>query len=90
MLASLSEPPVTQQGLVYEPKYDGIRAIVEVRPGGGVTIYSRNGIDKTAQFPGIAAALVSLGRLPVTLLGLLINLAAVEEGREPLPRVVGF
>ena len=32
MLASLSEPPVAQRGLVYEPKYDGIRAIVEIVP----------------------------------------------------------
>ena len=31
MLASLQEPPVTQPGLVYEPKYDGIRAIVEIQ-----------------------------------------------------------
>ena len=62
MLASLAEPPVAQKGLVYEPKYDGIRAIVELRAGGGVTIYSRNGIEKTAQFPGIAGALASLGK----------------------------
>src|SRR5690606_27551465 len=48
MLASLEEPPLAQAGLVYEPKYDGIRALVDVRPaetkGSGVTvaIYSRN------------------------------------------------
>ena len=35
MLASLQEPPVTQPGLVYEPKYDGIRAIVEIDSGNG-------------------------------------------------------
>lgn len=32
MLASLDEPPIVQHGLVYEPKYDGIRAIVDVQP----------------------------------------------------------
>ncbi len=28
MLATLAEPPLTRPGLVYEPKYDGIRALV--------------------------------------------------------------
>ena len=28
MLATLSEAPLQQKGLVYEPKYDGIRALV--------------------------------------------------------------
>ena len=32
MLATLAEAPLKQKGLVYEPKYDGIRAIVEVAP----------------------------------------------------------
>jgi len=32
MLASLDEPPVAQRGLIYEPKYDGIRALVDLRP----------------------------------------------------------
>jgi bifunctional non-homologous end joining protein LigD len=72
MLASLAEPPLRAPGLVYEPKYDGIRAIVEIkgeagiRSGGrkaagktnpGFVLYSRNGNDKTAQFPEIVAAL---------------------------------
>jgi len=30
MLASLTEAPLDDPQLVYEPKYDGIRAIVEV------------------------------------------------------------
>ena len=32
MLATLADPPLTGQGLVYEPKYDGIRALVHVGP----------------------------------------------------------
>ena len=32
MLATLAEPPLTGAGLVYEPKYDGIRALVSVEP----------------------------------------------------------
>jgi len=68
MLASLADPPVSQHGLVYEPKYDGIRALVDLRPPSGrkavphVAIYSRNGNDKTKQFPEIAAMLAALGR----------------------------
>ena len=34
MLASLAEAPLDDPQLVYEPKYDGIRAIVEVPAGG--------------------------------------------------------
>ena len=60
MLASTDQPPVSQHGLIYEPKYDGIRALVDMNPtaaGPEVHIYSRNGNDKTLQFPAIADAL---------------------------------
>ena len=59
MLATLADPPLAQPGLIYEPKYDGIRALVDLRPGGHVRLYSRNGNDKTNQFPGLAKALQS-------------------------------
>src|SRR3982750_4145034 len=51
MLASLADAPLVDPSFVYEPKYDGIRAIVEVR------LWSRLGNEKTSQFPEIAAAL---------------------------------
>ena len=60
MLATLADPPLTSPGLVYEPKYDGIRALVDVAPGraaGGVRIWSRLGNEKTSQFPSIVRAL---------------------------------
>jgi hypothetical protein len=62
MLASLDSPPIAHHGYLYEPKYDGIRALVDLRPPHGkagphVVIYSRNGHDKTRQFPAIAGAL---------------------------------
>ena len=57
MLATLAEAPLKKKGLVYEPKYDGIRAVVEIARSSGVTIWSRNGNDKTRQFPSIARAL---------------------------------
>lgn len=60
MLATLAEAPLTGAGLVYEPKYDGIRALIEVTGSGRnlrVHIWSRNGNEKTHQFPAIAEAL---------------------------------
>ena len=62
MLATLpsQEPSLTLKDYVYEPKVDGIRAIVEVLPGtpkAGVRMWSRNGNEKTAQFPDIVDAI---------------------------------
>ncbi len=90
MLASLSEPPVMQRGLVYEPKYDGIRAIIDLRPAAGrnrtahVAIYSRNGNDKTAQFPAIVSGLADVSRklkAPVVLDG---EIVATDHAGRPL------
>jgi bifunctional non-homologous end joining protein LigD len=60
MLASLAAPPLVDQGLVYEPKYDGIRAIAEI--GRRVRLWSRLGNEKTRQFPEIAEALEAWAR----------------------------
>ena len=58
MLASLADAPLVDPEFVYEPKYDGIRAIAEIGArGDGVRLWSRLGNDKTTQFPEIAAAL---------------------------------
>ncbi len=51
MLAMLAEAPLGDPGLVYEPKYDGIRAIVEVAPGQPARFWSRLGNEKTASSP---------------------------------------
>lgn len=62
-LASPGEVPLTSPRLVYEPKYDGIRAIAVVSPGRprpSVALYSRNGNNKAAQFPEIVRALHAL------------------------------
>jgi bifunctional non-homologous end joining protein LigD len=58
MLASLADAPLVDRDLVYEPKYDGIRAIAEIAArGGSVRLWSRLGNDKTSQFPEITEAL---------------------------------
>jgi len=77
MLASLADAPLDDPQLVYEPKYDGIRAIVEA--GRHVRLWSRLGNEKTAQFPAIAAALEKWSRRqkqPVVLDGEVVALDA--------------
>ncbi len=58
MFASLVDAPLSDPDFVYEPKYDGIRAIAEIAPKGGpVHLWSRLGNEKTDQFPEISGAL---------------------------------
>src|SRR5438034_8780565 len=88
MLASLTDAPLDDPQLVYEPKYDGIRAIAEVAggPRPRVHLWSRLGNEKTRQFPEIAAALESWARRlkqPVILDG---EIVALDANGDP----VGF
>ncbi len=86
MLAAIGEPSLSDPDLVYEPKYDGIRALVEVRPGtqvGGVRIWSRLGNEKTSQFPELVRQLDRFRRnlkAPVLLDG---EIVALDEAGEP-------
>ena len=62
MLATLAEAPLDDPRLIYEPKYDGMRALVEIDPPKGphparIVIWSRLGNAKTAQFPELTAEL---------------------------------
>ncbi len=85
MLATLEDAPLESNGLVYEPKYDGIRALVEITPDqrAPVRLWSRVGNDKTAQFPDLVAALTRYARKlkgPVLLDG---EIVALDENGEP-------
>ncbi len=85
MLATLEEAPLEDEGLVYEPKYDGIRALVDLAPGRGspVRIWSRLGNEKTAQFPDLVAALTRFSKTlkgPVALDG---EIVALDENGDP-------
>src|SRR5438094_2784724 len=82
MLASLVDAPLDDPRLVYEPKYDGIRAIVEVAPKGRARLWSRLGNEKTNQFPEITAALERWARArsaPLVLDGEIVALDAKGE-----------
>lgn len=90
MLASLDPPPVVRQGMVYEPKYDGIRALVDLRPATKdepvvIEMYSRNGHTKAHQFPAIVSALKKIAAKiegPLLLDG---ELVATDDKGRPLP-----
>src|SRR4051812_47148422 len=83
MLATLALAPLDDPDYVYEPKYDGIRAIAVVEPGGAsVRLWSRLGNEKTAQFPEVATALSAWAkrrREPVVLDGEIVALDAKGE-----------
>jgi bifunctional non-homologous end joining protein LigD len=98
MLATLpsSPPSLKDPAYVYEPKVDGIRAIVEVLPslapeassrrGGSppsVRFWSRNGNEKTRQFPDIVHAIaiwLKKTKGPVVLDG---EIVALDEELRP-------
>jgi bifunctional non-homologous end joining protein LigD len=82
MLASTGDAPLDSPELAYEPKYDGIRAIVSIASG-KVRLWSRLGNEKTAQFPEIGAALEKWARAldrPVVLDG---EIVALDSRGEP-------
>ena len=83
MLASLVDAPLQGPGLVYEPKYDGIRAVAEIASRGAtVKLWSRLGNDKSAQFPAIVAALQQWARRRTAPLVLDGEIVALDpEGR---------
>jgi bifunctional non-homologous end joining protein LigD len=90
MMASLGEPPLARPGYVYEPKYDGMRVLVDVRPPARkgaaphVAFYSRNGLEKSRQFPRLAEALERFARplrQPLLLDG---EIVAIGRGGRPL------
>jgi bifunctional non-homologous end joining protein LigD len=85
MLAMLEDAPLESRGLIYEPKYDGIRALVEIipPPHSTVRLWSRLGNEKTAQFPDLVAALTRYARTlkaPVVLDG---EVVALDEHGAP-------
>ena len=59
MLASPAGELPDLNGWTIEPKWDGIRVVAECTPR-RVHLWSRNGIDKAAQFPEVTAALARL------------------------------
>ncbi|HVS84651.1 MAG TPA: DNA ligase D [Gaiellaceae bacterium] len=63
MLATLAEKLPRGPGWLFEPKWDGYRALGYVR-GGEATLRSRNGNDLTERFASVAKELVKAVRSP--------------------------
>src|SRR5215218_7634303 len=85
MLASLADAPLVDPKLVYEPKYDGIRAIAEIAPAGSdVRLWSRLGNEKTQQFPEIATALAQWARRRKQPLVLDGEIVALDDNGDPI------
>ncbi|HET9424574.1 MAG TPA: DNA ligase D [Gemmatimonadaceae bacterium] len=61
MLASVGASLPTGKDWVFEPKYDGIR-VLGAAFGDAALLLSRNGLEKTKQFPEIAEALAAVAR----------------------------
>ena len=59
MLATLVDQPFTRSHWIFEEKYDGVRMLT-YKEGSRVSLISRNGIDRTERYPGIAAVVASL------------------------------
>lgn len=67
------------EGWVYEPKWDGIRAIVEVA-GGRTRLFTSNGRDKSAAFPELATLGSAMAPLDAVLDG---EIVVLDEGGHP-------
>ena len=91
MLASLADAPLNDPHFVYEPKYDGIRAIAEIGPKGSVRLWSRLGNEKTRQFPEIATALARWAskRKETLVLAGLYRTALAHLGVRGYPKTTG-
>lgn len=60
MLATLTQTPFDHRDWIFEVKWDGYRALAEVR-GSDVSLYSRNGISFNKKYPLLVEALQKLG-----------------------------
>lgn len=81
MIAVPGDAPIADEQWVYEPKYQGRRALVAVEPGvgrHGVRIWSVRGRDEAARYPDIVRALATLAlrlKAAVILDGIIVAVA---------------
>jgi bifunctional non-homologous end joining protein LigD len=83
MYASIGTDIPPGEGWTYEPKYDGIRLLAFVTPR-SVKLMTRNGNDKTRQFPEVVEALKGFGESverPLVLDGEVVALINGKPGR---------
>jgi bifunctional non-homologous end joining protein LigD len=78
MLATLVDAPVDRPGWVAEEKYDGIRLVAYKEEGRAVRLVTRNDIDRSADFPGVVAA---IAKLPASTLVLDGEVVVFDDGQ---------
>lgn len=61
MLAKLVDAPFDRAGWLFETKWDGYRAVAEVKRQGKPKLYSRNGVSFVDDYPPVVKALQQLG-----------------------------
>ena len=59
MLATLVDEPFSKPDWAFEQKYDGVR-ILAYKEGAKISLFSRNGIDRTDRYPHIASEIAAL------------------------------
>lgn len=79
MQATLTKDPFAHDDWLFEPKLDGVRAIVTLEDG-EASLRSRRGNDMTKQYPTLAAV---LGRQPANTMILDGEIVAVDERGVP-------
>jgi bifunctional non-homologous end joining protein LigD len=79
MLASVADSQPAGAGWTFEPKYDGVRLLIYATRT-GAALMTRNGHDKAAQFPSIAAAAQALATWHRASLVLDGEIVAVVDG----------
>jgi bifunctional non-homologous end joining protein LigD len=79
MLCAVAREAPDGEGWTFEPKYDGIRVIAYATPE-QVLLVTRNGNDKSRQFPDLVVELRALSRKRERPLVLDGEIVAVEEG----------
>jgi bifunctional non-homologous end joining protein LigD len=85
MLARLSTLPPDDEHWGYEIKWDGVRAVAYIEPGGAVRLESRNLNDLTLRYPEAAAVAAALGGKSAVLDGEVV--AFDELGRPSFERL---
>ncbi len=79
MAATQTAKPFDRAGWIFEPKIDGVRALITLRDG-EVRLTSRRGLDMTAQYPALVA---SLAKQPANTLIIDGEIAAFDERGVP-------
>jgi len=80
MKASSATEPPEGSGWTYEPKLDGIRVVAIAAPGSGVLLLTRNGNNKSRQFPEVAGEIAAFAEEVGSLVVLDGELVGTRDG----------